>query len=636
MHEVSLPEVALAPYQAVLGGERVARLRASAGRAGRMLGGSTIWNVNSTAAGGGVAELLSVLCPLARAVGLDMRWLVIDADAEFYDIAKRLVSLLYGTAGDGGSLGDSELGHYQRVLRANASDLSGQVRRGDVVVVHDAQPAGLIGTAADLGALAVWRSHIGSDQPNEHTRSGQAFVRPFVELASATVFSTPGHVPGWAPRPEIIPPSIDPCGPKNMTLRSEDAAAILIATGILAGRHRLPLTVQVPVGADVRISRPALVLREGPPPPPELPMVVQVSRWDRLKDMPGVLRAFIASGQEGYLTLAGADVGGVADDPGAASQYDECRQVWDALPAAERCRCQLVCLPMADLRENAVIVNALQQHASVVVQKSLAEGFGLTATEAMWKSRPLLASAVGGLRDQVVHGETGLLLDDPADLREAAAKIRLLLTDRELAARLGSAARQRVLEHYLPDRQLRDGLRVLEQAVSARADGRMWSRPPAWMSRSGGAEWFWHEVCEGSDASVPARPARAGDNVWELPIVWNYLLFSGVRPTRRANPSRYSKRCCPLWWHRHLSFRACGTVPRPGTQASGLSVTIGYSVRYRRVARSASARRLFRSILPFAVRGNESSRWYRRGTRYGGSRSVRNADKTRSAVSVPT
>jgi trehalose synthase len=466
MREVSLLEVPLAPYQAVLGGERVAQLSASAGRVGRMLGGSTIWNVNSTEAGGGVAEQLSVLCPLARAVGLDVRWLVIDGDEEFHDIAKQLVSQLYGTAGDGDPLADTELHHYQQVLQANASDLSRQVRRGDIVVVHDAQPAGLIEAATDLGALAVWRSHIGSDQPNEHTRSGGAFVQPFVKLASATVFSTPGHVPRWAPQPEIIPPSIDPCSPKNVTLSNEDAIMILIATGILAGRHRLPLTVKAPVGADVRISRQALVLREGPPPPPDTPMVVQVSRWDRLKDMSGVLRAFIASGQKGYLTLAGADLAGVADDPGAVSQYEECRRVWEALSAAERSRCQLVCLPMADLRENAVIVNALQQHASVIVQKSLAEGFGLTATEAMWKSRPLLASAVGGLRDQVVDGETGLLLDDPADLRAAAAKIRLLLTDRELAGRLGSAARQRVFEHYMPDRQLRDGLRVIEKALS--------------------------------------------------------------------------------------------------------------------------------------------------------------------------
>lgn len=468
MHEIPLHDVPLAPYQDALGDERLARLRASAGRVDRLLGDGTIWNINSTAAGGGVAELLSVLCPLSRAVGLDVRWLVIDGDNEFYDIAKRLVSRLYGIAGDGGPLGDAELEHYQRALAANASDLAGKVRHGDIVVVHDAQPAGLIETVRDLGATVVWRSHIGSDQPNDHTRSGGAFVEPFVKLADATVFSTPGHVSDWAPWPQIIPPSIDPCGPKNMTIGGEDAIAILSATGILAGRCRLPLSVRVPVGQDVRISRSAVVLREGPPPAPEVPMVVQVSRWDRLKDMPGLLRAFIAAGAEGYLTLAGADVNGVADDPEAASQFQECRRVWEALPSADRRRCQLVCLPMADLRENAVMVNALQQHAAVVVQKSLAEGFGLTATEAMWKSRPLLASAVGGLRDQVTDGETGLLLDDPADVGAAAAKIRLLLTDRDLAGRLGSAARQRVFERYLPDRQLRDWMRVFEGILTAR------------------------------------------------------------------------------------------------------------------------------------------------------------------------
>ena len=303
-------------------------------------------------------------------------------------------------------------------------------RPGDVVVVHDAQAAGLIETARRRGATVLWRCHIGSDQANEHTRSGGVFVQPFVRPADATVFSTPGHVPPWAPQPQIIPPSIDPCGPKNMALGAADVIAILSAAGIVVGGPvpgetgpdgQPAVTVPVPVGPDVRVERPAGVLRDGPPPPADAPMVVQVSRWDRLKDMAGVMRAFLRSGVEGYLTLAGADLSGVADDPEATELYQECCAAWEALPAADRRRCQLLCLPMADLRENAVVVNALQQHATVVVQKSLAEGFGLTATEAMWKSRPLLASAVGGLRDQVVHGQSGLLLDDPADLGAAAA-----------------------------------------------------------------------------------------------------------------------------------------------------------------------------------------------------------------------
>ncbi|MFI9555571.1 glycosyltransferase [Nonomuraea endophytica] len=469
VYEVPLREVPLAPYEEVMGARRVERLRVEAGWVRRMLGGRTVWNINSTAAGGGVAELLHTLGPLARAAGLDVRWLVIDGDAEFYAIAKRLVSRLYGIAGDGGPLGPAELRHYRQAMAANAERLARHIHPGDFVIVHDAQPAGLIERVRERGATVVWRCHIGSDRPNEHTREGGEFVRRFVAHADATVFSTPGHVPDWAPSPQLIAPSVDPCGPKNMDLSPDVARAVLAATGVVARDREPPLTVPVPIGPPAEVRRAALALREGPPPAPDLPMVVQVSRWDRLKDMTGVLDAFIASGVDGYLTLAGADVSGVADDPEATDVYEECRRVWHALPEEHRRRCQLLCLPMDDLRENAVVVNALQRHATVVVQKSLAEGFGLTATEAMWKSRPLLASAVGGLRDQVKDGESGLLLPDPHDVGAAAAGIRRLFGDHAFARRLGDNARARVHEHYLPDRQLLDWMRVIESVATARA-----------------------------------------------------------------------------------------------------------------------------------------------------------------------
>jgi trehalose synthase len=469
MREVLFREVPLDPYEQVLGAERLARLRHGADRVRRALAGCTIWNVNSTSAGGGVAELLHVLGPLARAVGLDVRWAVMDGDPEFYAIAKRLVSRLYGIAGDGGPLGPDEMRHYRRAIDGNAGQLTGRIRPGDVVIVHDAQPAGLLGIAREHGAKVVWRCHIGNDRPNQFTLEGGRFVSGFVAPADATVFSTPGHVPDWAPRSAIIAPSIDPCGPKNMELGDQQVRDVLGVAGLVAHARPAPVTLPVPIGSDVRVSRPAVVVRDGPPPPADLPMVVQVSRWDRLKDMLGVLDAFIASGVDGYLTLAGADLGGVADDPEAAEVYEECRRVWASLPDEHRRRCQLVCLPMDDLRENAVVVNALQRHATVVVQKSLAEGFGLTATEAMWKARPLLASAVGGLADQVADGKTGLWLRDPYDTAAAASGIRRLFQDRPYAQRLGEAARRSVHVRYLPDRQLLDWVRLIERMAMERA-----------------------------------------------------------------------------------------------------------------------------------------------------------------------
>lgn len=472
MREVLMPPVPLAPYRQALGEERMAHLRDGADRAGRLLGDRTVWAVNSTAVGGGVAELLHALGPMARAIGLDVRWLVINGDPDFFTITKRLCTRQYGAPGDGGPLGPAERRHYRHVLDGNARRLTDWIHPGDVVVVHDAQPAGLVEAAKRCGATVMWRCHIGSDEPNEHTRNASAFLRPFVEPADATVFHTAGHVLDWAPRPHVIPPSIDPCSPKNMRLSAKDTTAILSGIGVLAGGNGFPVIVPVPIGAPVVVWRPAVVVRDGPPPPATTPMVVQVSRWDRLKDMAGVLEAFGAAGDvDGYLTLAGPDVSGVTDDPEAAEVFDECRRKWAALPSEQRSRIQLLCLPITDMRENAVVVNALQQHATAVVQKSRAEGFGLTATEAMWKSRPLLANAVGGLRDQVVSGESGLLLDDPDDGASATEAIRRLLTDHELAARLGAGARRQVAERFLPDRHLLDWVRLIDDVVTGSSNG---------------------------------------------------------------------------------------------------------------------------------------------------------------------
>lgn len=470
MRDVPVRRITLDPYLKTLGEQRLAHLTSAAGRLRRAFDGRTVWNVNSTAAGGGVAELLHTTVPLARALGMDTRWLVIDGDEEFFAITKRLCTRLYGAAGDTGELGPAELAHYRACTAGNAARLTELIRPGDIVIVHESQPAGLVGPARELGATVVWRCHIGKDQPNEHTLEGQAFLRPFAEPANASVFLTARHVPDWAPRPHVIPPSIDPCTPKNTPLTAKEAAAVLGSVGILADGPELPITLPVPIGEDVTVRRPAVVIRDGPPPSASVPMVVQVSRWDRLKDMSGVLRAFAESGaSDCCLTLAGADVTSVSDDPEAAEMFEECRRAWEELPPAHRSRVQLVCLPMDDMRENALVVNALQQHASVVVQKSLAEGFGLTATEAMWKSRPLLASAVGGLRDQVTDGVHGLLLEDPEDLDSAARHIRRLLTDRPFAERLGAQARRRVTEHFLPDRHLLDWVALIEELLTSEA-----------------------------------------------------------------------------------------------------------------------------------------------------------------------
>jgi len=176
-----------------------------------------------------------------------------------------------------------------------------------------------------------------------------------------------------------------------------------------------------------------------------------------MKDMRGVMDGFsthVDHALGAHLVLAGPIVTGIADNPEAAQVHADCVTRWRRLPHTIRGRVHLACLPMADPDENAAITNALQRHASVVVQKSMAEGFGLTVAEAMWKSRPIVASAVGGIRDQIIDGEHGLLINDPRDLRGFGAAVERLLRDRAEAARLGANARVRVLNEFLGDRHL--------------------------------------------------------------------------------------------------------------------------------------------------------------------------------------
>jgi trehalose synthase len=209
---------------------------------------------------------------------------------------------------------------------------------------------------------------------------------------------------------------------------------------------------------------------DGSPPPPETRIVLQVSRWDRLKDMNGVMLGFtkLIAGQpnDAHLILAGPAVSGVSDDPEGAQVLRECIEMWRALPDALRERVHLASIPMDDVDENATIVNALQRHAHVVVQKSLVEGFGLTVAEAMWKARPLVASKVGGIQDQIVDGRDGLLVDDPNDLTAFAAALGVVLADSSLAERLGQAGRTRVINDFLVDRHLSQYVDLFSRLVT--------------------------------------------------------------------------------------------------------------------------------------------------------------------------
>ena len=457
VHAVEVPRLPASRLESVVGAQRYAQLARAADHFRQVLAGRTVWNVNSTAAGGGVAEMLQVLVGYVQDLGIPIGWLVITGDAEFFAITKRLHNEIHGSS-SGALLGPAEADHFARMLAANAVEVAARIRPGDVVLLHDPQTAGLAAPLAEAGARVVWRCHIGVDWENDVTWAGWDFLRPHLAAAEAFVFSRQKYVPSWIPAGHswIIPPSIDPFSPKNQQLAPETVRAILVKLGVLDGPAPMaPATFTRRDGDMGTVTRQAQIIGEGRPGPDD-PVLVQVSRWDRLKDMAGVMHGFadhVAPGGGGYLILVGPAVNDVRDDPEGAAVYGDCLLQWRGLSPAARRRILLVTLPLDDVDQNAAMVNALQRHATVIAQKSLAEGFGLTVAEGMWKSRPVIGSAVGGIIDQIAEG-TGILLPDPADLTAFGSAARLLLGDPDLAAQMGRAAHARVREQFVADLHL--------------------------------------------------------------------------------------------------------------------------------------------------------------------------------------
>ncbi len=462
MHPIREIEVATRPLsrlEPLIGAKRFEELRRAGFQTSQLFEGKTVWNVSSTAAGGGVAEMLQVLVGYTLDADVDIRWLVMSADTEFFSITKRIHNRLHGTAGDSGELGPNETTHYAEITAANSVGVMSRVRPGDVVLLHDPQTAGMAPALAAAGARVVWRCHIGRAGHNQWTEEAWAFLRPHLAHCEAYIFSLPEYVPTWieASRIRVIPPSIDPFSPKNQDMSPSNVILTLGRIGLLQGVPKdRPGTFTRGDGAPGYVERRASVVSADAPLGPEVPLVVQVSRWDRLKDMEGVMEGFAAATPalvDAHLALVGPAVVGVTDDPEGAEVYAECLAAWEELPVAARRRVTLVTLPMADVDENAAMVNAIQRHATVIVQKSLEEGFGLTVAEGMWKAKAVVASDVGGITEQIVPG-TGVLLSDPADLAAFGEALSQLFEHPEGLVELGLRAREHVLESFVGDRHL--------------------------------------------------------------------------------------------------------------------------------------------------------------------------------------
>lgn len=369
------------------------------------LRGKSALHINSTAVGGGVAEILSRMVPLFNELGISTRWEVIKGGEAFYAVTKKFHNALHG---DPQEISPKDYQIYEDTLDQNLADLN---LDSDFVFIHDLQPAALVKKRKELKNHWVWRCHIDLSQPDANA---WGFLKPYVEQYDACIFSAPSFSQRL-PIPEaLISPSIDPLSDKNRELTPEEVSAIL---------DRLQI-------------------------PRDLPLITQVSRFDRLKDPLGVIEVFqrIKPYARARLLLVG---GTAEDDPEGASVFQEVKA-----RAAKDPEIIALALPPTSHLE----INAIQRASTVILQKSIREGFGLTVSEALWKSKPVIASAVGGIPLQITHKYSGLLTHS---IEGTAHALKQLLSEPAYAKRLGENGRWHVLQNFLLTRHLRDYLLLL-------------------------------------------------------------------------------------------------------------------------------------------------------------------------------
>ena len=387
--------VPLDDYSAVVGAGEIDEMRALA----KPLSGRTVQMVNSTAVGGGVAEMLNRLVPLAEELGLNIRWEVMTGGDDFFEVTKAFHNALHGEPYH------PEPAHFE-IFRAYSEQ---NVKRipldAEFVIIHDPQPAGLIQARQRKTGRWIWRCHIDLSHPNPSVWS---FLESYVSQYDGAIFSSPQFARQLPIPQHLFYPAIDPLSEKNRELEPEFIMQVLTRYSI----------------------------------DPLRPILTQISRFDRLKDPVGVVRAYriVRRYFDCQLVLAG---GSATDDPEGAEVLKEVKRAAEDDPDIK----VLELPPWAPLE-----VNALQRASSVVIQKSLREGFGLTVSEALWKKKPVVASAVGGIPNQIIHKHTGLLAHS---VEGTAYQIRYLLSHPEIAARLGEQGHAHVKENFLITQNLK-------------------------------------------------------------------------------------------------------------------------------------------------------------------------------------
>lgn len=355
--------------------------------------GRTVQIINSTFVGGGVSEILERMVPLLNQLGVDARWDVITGNEEFFDVTKKFHNALHGRPE---KISSKDFALFSEVTQRNLEKMKFY---GDIIFVHDPQPAGLIAKKKEIGKKWIWRCHIDVSNPDNKVWK---FLRNFIVEYDAAVFSAPNFSQKLPIRQFLITPSIDPLSDKNKELDSDTIGNVLSKYGLISDK----------------------------------PMIVQISRFDRLKDPVGVIEAFhmVRKNIDCQLVLAG---GTATDDPECAEVFGEVKRQAEGNPDIH----VLLVPPESDIE-----INALQRAATVIIQKSLKEGFGLTICEALWKAKPVVASAVGGIPLQIKNKLTGLLC---YTVEGAAYALRQLLANPEYANRLGQNGREHVKQNFL-------------------------------------------------------------------------------------------------------------------------------------------------------------------------------------------
>ncbi|MFZ1000068.1 MAG: glycosyltransferase [Candidatus Sulfotelmatobacter sp.] len=396
-----VPPPRLDDYKGIVGAADIEELRFLA----RELKGKTVKMVNSTAVGGGVAEMLNQLVPLLNELEVNTHWEVITGGNDFFEVTKAFHNALQGS--------DYKLTQNARdiFLMYNEQNRQRMQFSEDVVVIHDPQPAGLIRDRPDSSRKWVWRCHIDLSSPNAEVWS---FLQPLIEQYDAAIFSSPSFARQLAIPQYLFYPCIDPLSEKNKDLEDSFVQQVCDEFGIDRSR----------------------------------PIVTQVSRFDRAKDPVGVVQAFKQARKyvDCQLVLAG---GGASDDPEGAAVLKEVKEV-----AGEDPDIIILDLPPWCARE----INALQRASTLIVQKSIREGFGLTVTEALWKGKPTIAGAVGGIPNQVIHKLTGVLVHS---VDGCAYQMRYLLTHPDFAKQLGENGRAHVKENFLMTTNVRRWLLLI-------------------------------------------------------------------------------------------------------------------------------------------------------------------------------